>query len=91
MLSAHVAIGLNLPEEHERVFPNLLVSSSESDYSFPLWFPFTCSFESWGSYMYCCSFAKSDKYLLLEVSLSSVPLFSSSEALFISSGFYTFF
>ena len=91
MLSAYVAIGLNLPEEHERVFPNLLVSSSESDYSFPLWFPFTGSFESWGSYMYCCSFAKSDKYLLLEVSLSSVPLFSSSEALFISSGFYTFF
>ena len=41
--------------------------------------------------MYGCSFAKSDKYLLLEVSLFSVPLFSSSEALFTSSGFYTFF
>ena len=46
MLSAYVAIGLNLPKEHERVFPNLLVSSSESDYSFPLLFPFTGSFES---------------------------------------------
>ena len=39
--------------------------------------------------LFLCSFA--NKYLLLEVSLSSVPLFSSSEALFTSSGFYTFF
>ena len=46
MLSAYVAIGLNLPQEHQRVFQNLLVSSSESDYSFPLLFPFTGSFES---------------------------------------------
>ena len=36
------------------------------------------------SYRYGCSFTKSDRYLSSEVSLFSVPLFSSSEALPIS-------
>ena len=35
MLSAWVAIGLYLPQEHQRVFPILLVSASESNDSFP--------------------------------------------------------
>ena len=67
-----------------------VVSSSESDDSFPGQFPFTDSFEAQGSYMYGCSFVKSDKYSLSEVSLLSVPLFSSSETLFISSDLATF-
>ena len=40
--------------------------------------------------MFGSSFVKSDNYLLSEVSLSSVPLFSSSKALFISSDFDIF-
>ena len=81
MLSAWVAIGLHLSQENQRVFPILLVFSSESDDSFPGQFYFTDSFETQGSYMYGCSFVKSDKYSSSEISLSSIPLFSSSEAL----------
>ena len=40
ILSAWVAIGLHLPQEHQRVFPILLVSSSESYDSFPGQFSF---------------------------------------------------
>ena len=64
--------------------------SSESDDSFPGQFSFTDSFETQGSYMFGSSFVKSDNYLLSEVSLSSVPLFSSSKALFKSSDFDIF-
>ena len=35
ILAAWVAIGLYLPQEHQRVFPILLVPSSQSDDSFP--------------------------------------------------------
>ena len=90
MLSAGVAIGLYLPQEHLRVFPILLVSSSAADDFFPGQFYFTEFCETQGLYMYGCSFVKSDKYSSPEVSLSSVPLFSSSEALslFIGSDFF---
>ena len=84
------AIGLNLPQEHQRVFPILQESSSESDDSFPYQFSFRDSFETQGLHMYDCSFLKSDKYSSSEVSLSSVPLFSSSRALFVSSDFDIF-
>ena len=68
MLSAWVAIGLNLPQEHQRVFSILLVSSRECDHSFPGQFFFTDSFETQGSYMYGHSFVKSDEYWPSEVS-----------------------
>ena len=87
MHSPWVVIALYLLQEHQRVFPILLVSSSESDDSFPGQFSFTDSFETQVFYMYGCSFVKSDKYSSSEISLSSIPLFSSSEALFISSDF----
>ena len=66
------------------------MSSSESDGSFPGQFSFTDSFETQGAYVYCCSFKKSHKYLSAEVSFSSVPLLSSSEALVRSSDFDNF-
>ena len=53
--------------KNKTVFPILLVSSSESDDSFPKQFSFTDSFEIRGSYMYGFSFVKSDKYSLTEV------------------------
>ena len=84
MFSAWVAFGLYLPQEHQRVFPILLVTSSEPDDSFP--FLFTDSFETQGLYMYGFSFVKWEKYSSSELSLSLVPLFSSSRALFTSSG-----
>ena len=81
MLSAWPAIGLHLPQENQRLLPILLVPSSEPDYSFPGQFYFTDFFETQGSYMYGCSFVKSGTYSSSEISLSSGPLFSSSEAL----------
>ena len=63
---------------------------SEFDHSFSEQFFFTDSFETQGSYVYGCSFVKSDKYASSEVSLSSVSLFSSSEVLFTSSGLEIF-
>ena len=90
MLSVWVAIGSYVPQEHQIAFPILLVPSFESDDSFPGQFSFTDSFETQGSYMFGGSFVKSDNYLLSEVSLSPVPLFSSSKALFISSDFDIF-
>ena len=54
MLSAWVAIGLYLPEEHQRVFPILLVSSSDFDDSFSGQFSFTDFFETQGR---TCKFA----------------------------------
>ena len=84
MFSAWVAFSLHLPQEHQRVFPILLVTSSEPDDSFP--FLFTDSFETQGLYMYGFSFVKWEKYSSSELSLSLVPLFSSSRALFTSSG-----
>ena len=66
------------------------MSSSESDGFFPGHFSFTDSFETQGAYVYCCSFKKSHKYLSAEVSFSSVPLLSSSEALVRSSDFDNF-
>ena len=77
-------MGLYLLWEHQRVFPIQLLLSSESGNFFTWQFSFTDSFETQVTYMYCCSFKKSDKYSSAEVSLSSVPLFSSSEALVIS-------
>ena len=65
------------------------MSSSESDGFFP-GHSFTDSFETQGAYVYCCSFKKSHKYLSAEVSFSSVPLLSSSEALVRSSDFDNF-
>ena len=62
-------------------------SFSESHHYFPGQCSFTDTFETQGSNMYGCSFAKSEKYSSSEVSLSSVQLFSSSEALFINSDF----
>ena len=47
MLSAWVAIGLYLPKEHQRVFPILLVSFSESDDSFPGQFSFGHFWNTW--------------------------------------------
>ena len=87
MLSTWAAIGVYLPQEHQTAFPILLVSSSESDHSFPEHFPFTDSFETQGLHMYGHSFKKAEKYLSSEISFSSAPLFSSSEELFISSDF----
>ena len=69
-------------QELQRVFPILLASSSKSDDSFPGQFSFMTSFETQGLFMHSCNFVKSDKYSWSEVSLSSVPLFSFSEALF---------
>ena len=46
MLSAWVAIGLYLSQEHQGVLPILFVSSSESDDLFPGQFSFTDSFET---------------------------------------------
>ena len=77
-------MGLYLLWEHQRVFPIQLLPSSECGNFFTWQFSFTDSFETQVTYMYCCSFKKSDKYSSAEVSLSSVPLFSSSEALVIS-------
>ena len=68
----------------------LLLSSSKSDDSFPWKLSFIESLETQSSYICNCSFEKSDKYSSFEVQLSSVPLFSPSEALFISSDFGRF-
>ena len=77
-------------QELQRVFPILLASSSKSDDSFPGQFSFMTSFETQGLFMHSYNFVKSDKYSWSEVSLSSVPLFSFSEALFVNSGFGIF-
>ena len=92
MIFAWVAISLYLPQKRKRVFPILLVLSSEPDDSFLEQFFLTDSFETQDLYMYDCRFAKSDKYSASEVSLSSVSLFLSSEALllFIGPSFYIF-
>ena len=92
MIFAWVAISLHLPQKRKRVFPILLVLSSEPDDSFLEQFFLTDSFETQDLYMYDCRFAKSDKYSSSEVSLSSVSLFLSSEALllFIGPSFYIF-
>ena len=74
---------MHLPKDNQRVFSILLVSSSESDDSFPYQFSFTDSFETQGLCMYGYHFVKSDKYSSSKVSLFSVLLFSSFEALFI--------
>ena len=71
MFFAWVTIGLYLLQEHQIVIPILLLSYSISDYSFPGQFFFFYSFESQGSYIYGCSFVKSDKYSSSEVSFSS--------------------
>ena len=68
----------------------LLLSSSKSDDSFPWKLSFIESLETQSSYICSCSFEKSDKYSSFEVQLSSVSLFSPSEALFISSDFDSF-
>ena len=68
----------------------LLLSSSKSDDSFPWKLSFIKSLETQSSYICSCSFEKSDKYSSFEVQLSSVPLISPSEALFISSDFDRF-
>ena len=60
---------------------------SESHHSFTAQCSFTDTFETQASNIYDCSFAKSEKYSSSEVLLSSVQLFSSSEALFINSDF----
>ena len=92
MIFAWVAISLYLPQKRKRVFPILLVLSSEPDDSFLEQFFLTDSFETQDLYMYDCRFAKSDKYSSSEVSPSSVSLFLSSEALllFIGPSFYIF-
>ena len=61
ILSPWVDIGLFLPQEHQRAFPILPKSSSESDDYFPEQFSFIASFETQGQYRYGCSFVKSDK------------------------------
>ena len=66
------------------------LSSFESDDSFPGQLSFLESFETEGSYICNCNFAKLDKYSSSQVSLSSVPLFSYSKALFVSSDFDIF-
>ena len=68
----------------------LLLSSSKSDDSFPWKLSFIESLETQSLYICSCSFEKSDKYSSFEVQLSSVPLISPSEALFISSDFDRF-
>ena len=47
------------------------------------WALYSWTLETQGSYIYDCSFVKPDKYSSSEVSLSSFPLFPSSEALFL--------
>ena len=66
-----------------------LPSSSKFVDSFPGQFSFL-DFEKQGSYLYSCSLVKRDKYSPSEALLSPVPLFLSSEALFISSYFDIF-
>ena len=73
---------LYLSQEHQRVFSTLLVSSSQFDDSFLGQFSFTDSFETQGLHMYGCSFVNTENYSSSEVLLSSVPLFSSFETLF---------
>ena len=66
------------------------MSPSEFDDTFPEQFSLTSSFETQGLYMHGYSFVKSDKFSSSKASLSSVPLLSSPEALFINSDFDNF-
>ena len=69
----------------ESIFNPTSVFLTESNDSFPGEFSFMDSFETQGLYMHSFSLVKSDKYSLSEFSLSSAPLFSSFEVLFMSS------
>lgn len=90
MLSSWVSIGLYLRKEDKRVFPILLVCSSESNDSFFGQFSFTDSLETQDLCMYGSSFVTSDKYSSSEVSLYSVLLFSFSKVMFRSQDFEIF-
>ena len=86
-----VAFDFHLPQENQRVFPILLLPSSESDYSFPREISLGGTFlKNIGFVHVGYSFVKSGKDLSSEVLLSSVSLFSFSVPLFIRSGFDVF-
>ena len=76
-----------MPRHKPWNLPKFRTLSYESDDSFPGEFSFMDCFKTQRLYLNDCSFVKSDSYSSSEVSHSSIPLFSSSEAQFISSDF----